>query len=244
MIRILLMVLYCLPFVPYWWYQLCHAAKHTDEIPEEKKYALLKKVTLRANRGGRVKIEVHGKEHIPQKESFVFFPNHQGLYDVLAVIEACDRPFSVVAKMEVKNIFFLKQIFTIMKAKFMDRDDVRQSLKVIQEVTEEVKSGRNFLIFPEGTRSKERNHPGEFKGGSFKCAMKARCPIVPVAMLDSYKVFDTNSIRPVTVQVHFLKPLYYEEYKDMKSTEIAKLVRDRIVERVGEAETDMCLKAD
>ncbi|OUQ28138.1 1-acyl-sn-glycerol-3-phosphate acyltransferase [Lachnoclostridium sp. An131] len=236
--RIILMVLYSLPFVPYWWYQLCSYAKHTDEIPEDKKYALLQKVTVHANKGGRVKIDVHGRENIPREESFVFFPNHQGLFDVLSIIEASDRPFSVVAKIEVKNIFFLKQIFTIMKAKFMDRDDVRQSLKVIQEVTEEVKSGRNFLIFPEGTRSKEGNHPGEFKGGSFKCAMKARCPIVPVAMLNSYQAFDTNSIRPVTVQVHFLKPLSYEEYKDMKSTEIARLVRDQIVACIEEAEKE------
>ncbi len=236
--RIILMVLYSLPFVPYWWYQLCSYAKHTDEIPEDKKYALLQKVTVHANKGGRVKIDVHGRENIPREESFVFFPNHQGLFDVLSIIEASDRPFSVVAKIEVKNIFFLKQIFTIMKAKFMDRDDVRQSLKVIQEVTEEVKSGRNFLIFPEGTRSKEGNHPGEFKGGSFKCAMKARCPIVPVAMLNSYQAFDTNSIRPVTVQVHFLKPLSYEEYKDMKSTEIARLVRDQIVACIEKTEKE------
>ena len=236
--RIILMVLYSLPFVPYWWYQLCSYAKHTDEIPEDKKYALLQKVPVHANKGGRVKIDVHGRENIPREESFVFFPNHQGLFDVLSIIEASDRPFSVVAKIEVKNIFFLKQIFTIMKAKFMDRDDVRQSLKVIQEVTEEVKSGRNFLIFPEGTRSKEGNHPGEFKGGSFKCAMKARCPIVPVAMLNSYQAFDTNSIRPVTVQVHFLKPLSYEEYKDMKSTEIARLVRDQIVACIEKAEKE------
>lgn len=236
--RIILMVLYSLPFVPYWWYQLCSYAKHTDEIPEDKKYALLQKVTVHANKGGRVKIDVHGRENIPREESFVFFPNHQGLFDVLSIIEASDRPFSVVAKIEVKNIFFLKQIFTIMKAKFMDRDDVRQSLKVIQEVTEEVKSGRNFLIFPEGTRSKEGNHPGEFKGGSFKCAMKARCPIVPVAMLNSYQAFDTNSIRPVTVQVHFLKPLSYEEYKDMKSTEIARLVRDQIVACIEKVEKE------
>lgn len=236
--RIILMVLYSLPFVPYWWYQLCSYAKHTDEIPEDKKYALLQKVTVHANKGGRVKIDVHGRENIPREESFVFYPNHQGLFDVLSIIEASDRPFSVVAKIEVKNIFFLKQIFTIMKAKFMDRDDVRQSLKVIQEVTEEVKSGRNFLIFPEGTRSKEGNHPGEFKGGSFKCAMKARCPIVPVAMLNSYQAFDTNSIRPVTVQVHFLKPLSYEEYKDMKSTEIARLVRDQIVACIEKAEKE------
>ncbi|HIT67391.1 MAG TPA: 1-acyl-sn-glycerol-3-phosphate acyltransferase [Candidatus Merdisoma merdipullorum] len=241
--RIILMVLYSLPFVPWWWYQLCHAAKHTDEIPEDKKYALLKKVTVHANKGGRVKIEVHGKENIPREESFVFFPNHQGLFDVLSIIEASDRPFSVVAKVEVKNIFFLKQIFTIMKAKFMDRDDVRQSLKIIQEVTEEVKSGRNFLIFPEGTRSKNGNHPGEFKGGSFKCAMKARCPIVPVAMLNAYQAFDTNSIRPVTVQVHFLKPLFYEEYKDMKSTEIAKIVRERIVETIEKAEGEQAQRA-
>ena len=234
--RILLMVLYSLPFVPYWWYQLCYAAKHTDEIPEDKKYALLKKVTVHANKGGRVKIEVHGKEHIPQEGSFVFFPNHQGLFDVLSIIEASNRPFSVVAKKEVKDIFFLKQIFRIMKAKFMDRDDVRQSLKIIQEVTEEVKAGRNFLIFPEGTRSKDGNHPGEFKGGSFKCAIKARCPIVPVAMLDSYQAFDTNSIRPVTVQVHFLKPLFYDEYKDMKSTEIAREVRERIIAVIEESE--------
>lgn len=233
------MVLYNLPFVPWWWYQLCHYAKHTEEIPEDKKYALLKKITVHANKGGRVKIDVHGQENIPREENFVFFPNHQGLFDVLSIIEASDRPFSVVAKIEVKNIFFLKQVFAIMKAKFMDRDDVRQSLKVILSVTDEVKAGRNFLIFPEGTRSKNGNHPGDFKGGSFKCAMNAHCPIVPVAMLNSYQAFDTNSIHPVTVQVHFLEPLYYEDYKDMKSTEIAKVVRARIVERIEAAEKEM-----
>lgn len=237
--RIILMVLYNLPFVPWWWYQLCHYAKHTDEIPEDKKYALLKKITVHANKGGRVKIDVHGQENIPREENFVFFPNHQGLFDVLSIIEASDRPFSVVAKIEVKNIFFLKQVFAIMKAKFMDRDDVRQSLKVILSVTDEVKAGRNFLIFPEGTRSKNGNHPGDFKGGSFKCAMNAHCPIVPVAMLNSYQAFDTNSIHPVTVQVHFLEPFYYEDYKDMKSTEIAKVVRARIVERIEAAEKEM-----
>lgn len=237
--RIILMVLYNLPFVPWWWYQLCHYAKHTEEIPEDKKYALLKKITVHANKGGRVKIDVHGQENIPREENFVFFPNHQGLFDVLSIIEASDRPFSVVAKIEVKNIFFLKQVFAIMKAKFMDRDDVRQSLKVILSVTDEVKAGRNFLIFPEGTRSKNGNHPGDFKGGSFKCAMNAHCPIVPVAMLNSYQAFDTNSIHPVTVQVHFLDPLYYEDYKDMKSTEIAKVVRARIVERIEAAEKEM-----
>ena len=51
---------------------------------------------------------------------------------------------------------------------------------------------------------------------------------MPVALVDSFKPFDTNTIRPVTVQVHFLEPMYYEEYKDMKTTEIAAIVQERI----------------
>ena len=58
--------------------------------------------------------------------------------------------------------------------------------------------------------------------------MKAKCPIVPVALIDTYKAFDTGSAEPLTVQVHFLKPMHYEEYKDMKSTEIAAEVRKRV----------------
>ena len=234
--RIILMVLYNLPFVPYWWWQLCHFAKHTDDIPEPEKYALLKKITIHANKGGRVKINVHGKEHIPTDQSFVFFPNHQGLFDVLAIIEACDVPFSVVAKKEVKDVPFLKQVFMIMKAKIMDREDVRQSLQVILDVTQEVKNGRNYLIFPEGTRSKRGNQVGEFKGGSFKCAVKAKAPIVPVALLNAFEPFDRNSIAPVTVQVHFLEPIPYEVYQSMKTTEIAEIVKTRIEETIAEYE--------
>ena len=234
--RIILMVLYNLPFVPYWWWQLCHFAKHTDDIPEPEKYALLKKIVLHANKGGRVKIDVHGKEHIPTDQSFVFFPNHQGLFDVLAIIEACDVPFSVVAKKEVKDVPFLKQVFAIMKAKIMDREDVRQSLQVILDVTQEVKNGRNYLIFPEGTRSRRGNQVGDFKGGSFKCAVKAKAPIVPVALLNAFEPFDRNSIAPVTVQVHFLEPIPYEAYQSMKTTEIDEIVKTRIEETIAEYE--------
>ena len=234
--RIILMVLYNLPFVPYWWWQLCHFAKHTDDIPEPEKYALLKKIVLHANKGGRVKIDVHGKEHIPTDQSFVFFPNHQGLFDVLAILEACDVPFSVVAKKEVKDVPFLKQVFAIMKAKIMDREDVRQSLQVILDVTQEVKNGRNYLIFPEGTRSRRGNQVGDFKGGSFKCAVKAKAPIVPVALLNAFEPFNRNSIAPVTVQVHFLEPIPYEVYQSMKTTEIAEIVKTRIEETIAEYE--------
>lgn len=158
----------------------------------------------------------------------MFFPNHQGLYDVLAIMEACPIPFSVVAKKEIKDIQFLKQVIACLRGYLLDREDVRQAMKVIADVTNEVKKGRNYLIFAEGTRSKNGNEVQDFKGGSFKAATKAKCPIVPVALIDSFKPFDTNTISPVTVQVHFLEPLLYEDYKDMKTSEIAQIVKNRI----------------
>lgn len=220
--------------VPYMWIKLCYHASHVDKYTEEEHYKMLRYITYRANKGGNVIIDVRGQENIPKENGFMFFPNHQGMYDVLAIIDACPKPFSVVAKKEVANVPFLKQVFACMKAYMLDREDVRQAMEVIVNVTKEVKKGRNYLIFAEGTRSKKGNQIQDFKGGSFKSATKARCPIVPVALIDSFKPFDTNSITPVTVQVHFLEPLLYEEYKDMKTNEIAETVKERIQNKINE----------
>lgn len=230
--RILMMVFRNIFLVPYMWVKLCYYASHVDKYTEEERYNLLRFITHRANKGGNVIIDAHGLENIPKEGGFIFFPNHQGMYDVLAILEVCPVPFSVVAKKEVANVQFLKQVFACMKAYMMDRGDIRQSLQVIGNVADEVKKGRNYLIFAEGTRSKDGNQVQEFKGGSFKAATKAKCPVVPVALIDSFKPFDTDSIKPVTVQVHFLEPMYYDEYKDMKTSEIADIVRGRIIEKI------------
>ncbi|MDY4693611.1 MAG: lysophospholipid acyltransferase family protein [Blautia sp.] len=232
--RILLMVLRNIFFVPFGWIKLCWYASHVDRYTEEERYKLLEYIDERAVRGGNIHIEIHGQENIPKENGFIFFPNHQGLFDVLAIIYACPVPFSVVAKKELAEIPFLKQVFACMKAFIIDREDIKQSMQVIINVIKEVKKGRNYLIFAEGTRSKNGNHPQEFKGGSFKAAIKTKCPVIPVALIDSYKAFDTGSVKQLTVQVHFLEPMNYEEYKEMKSTEIASEVKMRIEKTIQE----------
>lgn len=225
--RILLMVFRSLFELPYWLYKIftyCNVEKYD----EATRYALLHRLTTLVNRRGRVKVLCHGLENLPKENGYILYGNHQGLFDALIILETHERPFATVSKKEVENIFFLKQVFTVLQSKFIDREDVRQSMKILIEVTKEVKEGRNYLIFPEGTRSRNQNKIQEFKGGSFKCAMNAKCPIVPVAIIDSYKAFDTSSIAKLTVQVFYLPPLYYEDYKNMKSGEIADLVAERI----------------
>lgn len=238
MYRIGMMVLRLFLKAPYYLFRIWRCGK-SDKISFEDAYAYIKKVTVAANKAGRVKIESYGLENIPDKNGFIFFPNHQGLYDVLAFLESCPAPFAFVMKKEARNIILLKQVSDALGSLSIDRDDIRQSMKVISAMTQEVKRGKNFLIFPEGTRSKAGNRLLDFKGGSFKSAVKAQCPIVPCALIDAFKPFDEKSIKPVTVKIIYLPPIYYEEYKGMKTVEIAAEVKSRIERAIALYESNI-----
>ena len=226
--RIALMVLRNIFKVPTAYGKLCHYAKHTDKYPEEEKWNHIKYVMKLAVSSGNVDLQVTGLDKLPAEPGFMMYGNHQGLFDVLAIASTCPIPLGVVYKKELKDVPLLKQILICTKSFAMDREDVRQSLTVIQAVIKEVLSGRNYVIFPEGTRSRNGNEMGEFHGGSFRCALKAKCPIVPIAFVDSYKVLDQKGSAPVTVQLHYLEPIPYEAYKDLKTVELAELVKSRI----------------
>lgn len=230
--RIVLMVLRNFWRVPKAYWKLCHYAKHTDEYPEEEKYRHIQYILKLAVRSGNIDLQVYGKENIPKENGFLMYGNHQGMFDILAIAASCDNPLAAVLKKELADIPFLKQIKECTKSFPMDREDIKQSMEVILNVIKEVKKGRNYLIFPEGTRSRKGNRMLEFHSGSFKCATKTKCPVVPVALIDSFKVLDQKGCKPVTVQIHYLEPIYYEEYKDMNTTELAEMVRARIWEIV------------
>ena len=153
MYRIILMVVRLFYKVPYYLMRIWWLGTRKNFNLEEN-YAFIKKVTKAANRAGRVKIESYGLENIPKENGFIFFPNHQGMFDALVFLESCPVPFSVVYKKEVSNVILLNQVFKALHAIAIDREDIKQSLQVINQMTEEVKKGRNFLIFPEGTRSR------------------------------------------------------------------------------------------
>lgn len=229
--RILLMILRSFFNLPFWLIKI-HRLCNIEKYDAQTRYAFLHKIVPTVVRRGRIKIEVTGLENLPKENGYVMFPNHQGLFDGLAFIQTHERPLVTVMKKEVKNIYLIKQVITLLQAEIIDREDIRQSMQVIMNMTRRVKNGENFVIFAEGTRSKKGNTLLEFKGGSFKSAMNAKCPIVPVALIDSYKAFDTGSIEKLTVQIHYLKPLYYEDYKHMKSIEIAETVANMIQEKI------------
>jgi 1-acyl-sn-glycerol-3-phosphate acyltransferase len=226
--RIVTMVLKNLFFVPYGYWKLCRYARHPEKYPEQETWNHIRNIMDRAVKSGNIDLTVTGVENIPSQGGFMMYGNHQGMFDVVALAATCPTPMGIVLKKELKDIPFLKQVIACTRSFPMDREDVRQSLTVIQNVTKEVQAGRNYIIFPEGTRSRKGNEMLEFHGGSFRCAVKAKCPIIPFVFIDSFRVLDENNSKPVRAQIHYLKPIPYEEFSGMKASEVAQLVKDRI----------------
>lgn len=232
--RILFMVVTNFFHVVWWIYKIDQMGKHPQRYSEEEKYDYLRKRLKKVNKRGRVQIITVGVEHLPKSGGFLLFPNHQGLFDMLAIIESCPNPLGVVVKKEAAQWVLVKQVVRLLEGISMDRSDIRSSREIINKVADEVKKGRNFVIFPEGTRSRKGNEVLNFKAGTFKSAIKAGCPIIPVALIDSFRPFDLPSIKKETVQVHFLKAIDPEEYMGMKTVEIAEMVRERIQEEINQ----------
>ena len=226
--RLALMVLKNTFALPGLWTKLCRHAKNPDDFPEIERWQHIQKIMKAALSAGNVELVVTGKENIPDKDGLLLVANHQGLFDVVALVTAWDKILCAVYKIELKDIPLVKQIAQSTKSYAMDREDVRQSLTVIQGCTEQLKNGRNVLIFPEGTRSKNGNVMGEWHGGSFKAAVKAKADILPFCVIDTYKVLDQKGSKQLTCQLHYLKPIPYAEYAGMKTTEIAAMVKERI----------------
>ena len=230
--RLAMVVLKNIAIVPAAWVKLCKYAKRTDEYSYEEKYKHIRYIIQHVCKSGNIDVKVTGLENIPKEDGFLMCGNHQGIFDIVAIVDSFERPIAGVLKKELGKIPFIKQIVECTHSYCMDREDVRQSMEVIQNVTKELKNGRNIVIFPEGTRSKNGNEMGEFHAGTFKCVTKSKVPIVPFAFIDSFKVLDQDGCGPLAVQLHYLKPIPYEEYKDLKTNDIAALVKSRVAEAI------------
>ncbi len=226
--RLALMVIRNLTKVPGLWSKLQRYARHPENYSEEEKWGHIQHIMQLAVKAGNVELCVSGQKNLPAEGGFMMYANHQGMFDVVAIAATCHRPLSVVLKKELANVPLIKQIIAMTNSFPMDREDVRQSLEVIRAVTEQVEAGRRYLIFPEGTRSRKGNEMEEFHGGSFRCAVKAKCPIVPVAFVDSFRVLDEKGSAPVKVSMRYLEPIAYEEFAGMKAAQVAELVKQRI----------------
>lgn len=187
------------------------------------------------HRTGHIRTIAYGVENLPQEGGYMMYPNHQGKYDAYGIVGVHEKTCSVVMDEAKSRGPFISEVIDLLHGKRMSLKDTRQAMTVIMEMSKEVAEGRRYILFPEGGYVVGRkNGMGEFKAGCFKISLKTKTPIVPVVLWDSYKVYNSWKFGPVKTEVHFLPPIPYEEFKDMKTQEIATMVHKRIQDKLDE----------
>ena len=206
-----------------------------DLYTEQEKYDYVRYIIGLIKETGFIKVEGFGMENLPAEGGYVLYPNHQGKFDAYAIADAHEKALSAVMDREMSYFVLIDEIIRILNAKRLDLNNARQALKIINQIAEEVAQGRRYIIFPEGGYTNEERHTlWDFKPGCFKAAVRANAPIVPVTLVDSWRVFNSRQITPVKCQVHFLEPIMPEEYEGMSTREIATLVKARIQAKLAE----------
>ncbi|MBQ7896023.1 MAG: 1-acyl-sn-glycerol-3-phosphate acyltransferase [Oscillospiraceae bacterium] len=206
-----------------------------ENYSEQQRYDYVRYLVGLMKKTGRIKTQGFGLENLPREGGYVMYPNHQGKFDAYSIVDTQEKPCSVVMDREMSYFPYVSEIIDTLAGKRMDINNNRQALKIINEVAKEVGEGRRFIIFPEGAYdNKKHNSLWDFKPGCFKTATKAKVPIVPVVLVDSYKVYNSWKLTPVKCQVHYLEPIYAEEYAQMNTQQIAELVKGKIAEKLKE----------
>jgi 1-acyl-sn-glycerol-3-phosphate acyltransferase len=174
-------------------------------------------------------VEVVGQENIPKDTAVVFIGNHQGDMDIPILLGFIDKPKAFISKIEVLKVPMLGGWMRLMQCTFINRKDMRQSVRAMQEAVETVKKGYSLVIFPEGHRSKG-GPVGEFKVGSFKLAFKSGVPIVPVTIDGSWRLFEEKGyLQRASVRVTVHPPVSTEGLSHEDQAALPAKIRETIV---------------
>jgi len=153
------------------------------------------------------KITVIGKEKLPEG-NVLYVSNHQGNYDIPVLLGFLPKPKAFLAKIELEKVPIISLWMRTMGCLFLDRGNLKQSLRVILKGIEQLKSGHTLIIFPEGTRSKGTPLL-DFKKGSLKLGLKAGIPIVPITLDGTYTMYEETGYitkSKATITIH--DPIY------------------------------------
>ncbi len=152
---------------------------------------------------GGVRLEVKGREKIPAGRAVVFMPNHQSNYDGPALFSILP-PVLVLAKKEFFRVPVLGRAMLLRGFVPVDRRARNKAIEAVEAAVKLLKAGHSFLVFPEGTRSRDgRLQP--FKKGVFVMALEAGSPVVPISISGSRKVMPKGTFRitPGTIRITF-----------------------------------------
>lgn len=184
------------------------------------------KIALWAN---GVKVKLQGLEHVKGKGPYIFMSNHQGSYDIFALLGHLPFQFKWLAKKELFSIPFFGWTMAAAGYISVDRKGTRETVEAMNEAARKIREGMSVVIFPEGSRS-QNGTIQPFKKGGFTLAIKSKVPIVPIAIHGSRTIMpkDRLKISPGEIRIQLGSPIKTENFSLKDREFLMAKVRERI----------------
>ena len=227
-LKISLLVLFNYPRMVYY-------SRHPDKVPYEKRRKLGFRLYRRVAEIFNIQLKIEGKENIVDG-NVVFVSNHQSFYDPIMLSEMGldDKRIVYIAKKEIKKFPFAGRVSTFLDSIYIDRDEPREAIRVMNDACKKYQEGFSVWVFPEGTRTKKEDHSmNEFKAGTFKLAFKTKATIIPCALCGTWEVLSKKiNKKKYEIALKFYKPLTYDDYKNLSTIELSEKIHKMIKEDV------------
>lgn len=181
-----------------------------------------------------VKIKKEGMEKIPKNSRFLLVQNHVSNLDPMITNNVFSKNDMIfISKASLFDIpFFGKMIWRMGYAK-LNRDNSREDAHEIMRVTKWLGDGvTSVTVYPEGKRNKDwrDNKLQEFRPGCFSVATKNHAPIVITTIQGTEHINERLLTKKHKVVLKVVDVLYYEDYKDLNTTQIADIVHKKMDE--------------
>ena len=159
-----------------------------------------------------IELTVIGEENVPD-EPVLFIGNHRSYFDIVITYARCKNLTGYIAKDGLEKVPILSIWMKRLYCLFLNRQDIKEGMKTILKGIDQIKHGISMCIFPEGTRNDNPKELLPFKEGSFKLALKTGCPIIPIAMTNTPKIYEAQAplLKKTHVVLHYGKPILPNE---------------------------------
>ncbi len=178
------------------------------------------------------RLRVEGREHEPRHGPFIAAVNHTSAADPLLAAVSLRRRAHYMAKADVLTIPVLGAwlaslgTFPIRRGE-PDRKALRRTFQILEQ-------GGVLVMWPEGTRSRDgRLQPAE--PGAAHIALRMGVPVLPVAIVGSYRVLPKGARWPkfVAVTVRFGPPLHVPKVEGRLDDQVLETWGRRIMAEIG-----------
>ena len=171
------------------------------------------------------RVKVSGLENIDPKQSYIFTPNHQSLFDVLIIYGWLPSIFKWVMKKELRMIPFVGSACDAAGHIFINRENAHAARQSLVQAGGKLKNGVSTVIFPEGTRTKT-GQLSRFKRGAFLMALDLQLPVVPITLIGSFERVRSNFFFPGRVEMVVHPPVDVTEYSVEESSALVRHVQE------------------